>query len=122
MKIAYLPIDERPCNVDMVQRIADSSSDIELVTPGLQLLGKKKAPADTKKLWEWIQSEVPNVDALIISMDMLLYGGLLPSRLHHMTYEQGEVWMDRLRKLRAEHPYVPIYASNVIMRTPKYDS
>lgn len=42
MKIAYLPIDERPCNITYVQMIAESSHDVELFVPGPELLGYKK--------------------------------------------------------------------------------
>lgn len=122
MIIAYLPIDERPCNVDVVKRIADSANDISLVLPELSLLGKKKVPGNTERLWEWLNEIVYDVDAIILSIDMLMFGGLLPSRLHCMSYKQGEQWLERLNKFGAAHPETPIYASNMIMRTPKYNS
>src|SRR5699024_8725997 len=122
MKIAYVPIDERPCNVEMVKRIASSSKDIELLLPEGAWLSKKKEPADTESLWDWIISKASETDAIIVSIDMLVYGGLLPSRLHDMSFEQGLESSERLKQLRASYPHIPVYASNVIMRAPNYNS
>ncbi|MDM5315004.1 DUF4127 family protein [Fictibacillus sp. b24] len=122
MKIAYLPIDERPCNITYVQMIAESSHDVELFVPGPELLGYKKKAANTEGLWNWLKNLAGKVDALILSIDMLVYGGLLPSRLHYLTQKESTVWIERLRSLRQEHPNLGIYASNLIMRTPKYSS
>ncbi|MBT2661617.1 DUF4127 family protein [Bacillus sp. ISL-45] len=122
MKIVYLPIDERPCNVHYVQMMANSSTDIELLMPDVQLLGQKRKAADTEGLWNWLKEKANEADALILSIDMLVYGGLLPSRLHYLHDESTELWMERLRNLRKSYSQMPIYASNLIMRTPKYSS
>ncbi|ANC78684.1 hypothetical protein ABE65_018525 [Fictibacillus phosphorivorans] len=122
MKIAYLPIDERPCNITYVQMIAESSKDVELFVPGPELLGYKKKAANTEGLWNWLKNLAGKVDALILSIDMLVYGGLLPSRLHDLTQKESAVWVERLRSLRQDYPNLGIYASNLIMRTPKYSS
>lgn len=122
MKIAYIPIDERPCNITYVQMIAESSHDVELFVPGPELLGYKKNAANTEGLWNWLKNMAGRVDALILSIDMLVYGGLLPSRLHYLTEKESTVWVERLRSLRRDYPNLGIYASNLIMRTPKYSS
>ncbi|MDG5471503.1 DUF4127 family protein [Jeotgalibacillus sp. ET6] len=122
MKIAYMPIDERPCNVEYVKRIAQSSSQIDLIMPGDHVYGKKKKPADTEGMWIWLMEAAKEADAVILSIDMLFYGGLLPSRLHHHAEKTKEIWLNRLRSLRQSHPELPIFASNLIMRTPKYSS
>ncbi|WP_164667741.1 DUF4127 family protein [Virgibacillus doumboii] len=122
MRIIYIPIDERPCNTYVVERIAGSVSEIEIVLPPEDLFGHKKRPSDTEKLWEWMNDEAIKSDALILSIDMLVYGGLLPSRLHYLSEESGPMWMERLRSFHEAFPDLPIYASNMIMRTPRYSS
>ncbi|WHY77823.1 DUF4127 family protein [Neobacillus sp. WH10] len=122
MKVAYLPIDERPCNLHYVQMIARSGAEVQLILPDSHLLGYKKKPANTEGLWVWLNRAAETADALIISIDMLVYGGLLPSRLHYLTEETAVTWLDRLRSLRQAYPKLPIYASTLIMRTPKYSS
>ncbi|AZB41693.1 DUF4127 family protein [Bacillus sp. FJAT-42376] len=122
MNIVYIPIDERPCNIDYVERMARTSSKIELICPDRALLGRKKEAADVERLWCWLKESAKTADALIISIDMLVYGGLLPSRLHHLSEDTASRWTERLRSLRADYPKLPVYASNLIMRTPKYSS
>ncbi|OLS35906.1 DUF4127 family protein [Bacillus sp. MRMR6] len=122
MRVAYLPIDERPCNVNYVQMIANSSVEVELDLPDEELLGYKKKAADTEGIWAWLQHAAKTADALIISIDMLIYGGLLPSRLHYLAEEAVVTWVERLRLLHYTYPDLPIYASNLIMRCPKYSS
>ncbi|UJL45775.1 DUF4127 family protein [Virgibacillus sp. NKC19-16] len=122
MRIIYIPIDERPCNTEVVKRIANSTSDIELLLPPAELFGLKKSPSNTERLWEWLQKEAEDSDAVILSIDMIIYGGIIPSRLHEMSEETGLMWMERLRSFHKAFPNLPIYASNLIMRTPKYSS
>ncbi len=122
MNIAYLPIDERPCNTDYVRRIADSSAEVKLFLPPQEALGYKKLPADKEMIWKWITDVASEVEAIILSIDMLIYGGLLPSRIHYLRNTEATLWIERLRSLRKEHPGLLIYASNLIMRTPKYSS
>lgn len=122
MKVLYIPIDERPCNTNVVQRIAKTGKDIQLLLPPNEYFGKKKNPAHTGKIWEWIINEATESDAIILSIDMLIYGGLLPSRLHYLTENKVVMWMERLRSLHKKFPKLRIYASNLIMRTPRYSS
>ncbi|WP_215144743.1 DUF4127 family protein [Exiguobacterium qingdaonense] len=120
MKIVYVPIDERPCNVDVVKRIVGVTDEVELLTPPEQLYGYKKQAADKMGMREWVR-RVKDCDALVLSADMLCYGGLLPSRLHHMTEGDGDVFIEWMRTLRKETK-APIYVATMIMRTPKYSS
>lgn len=122
MRIIYTPIDERPCNTHVVERIAATAKDIDLLLPPKTLFGFKKQPADTDGMWQWIQRAAPEVDAIILSIDMLVYGGLLPSRIHYLSEGAVEKWVERLRNFHQQYPALPIYASNMIMRTPKYSS
>lgn len=122
MRIAYVPIDERPCNTSIVESIARSAKELELIMLPKEFFGLKKRPADTENAWEWLNKVGKNLDALILSIDMLLYGGLIPSRLHHLKQERGTAFVNRLRTFHQTHPNVPIYGAISIMRTPKYSS
>lgn len=122
MKIMYIPIDERPCNTTYVDMIAATNPEIQLVMPPQNILGYKKKPANREEIWNWIQQELPNTKALILSIEMFIYGGLIPSRLHSMSEEEASLWINRIVHIHENYPDLPIYASNVIMRTPKYSS
>lgn len=120
MRILYVPIDERPCNVDVVGRIVGVTDEVELLMPPVERLGYKKQAAPIDNLRDWVTT-APSCDALVLSADMLCYGGLLPSRLHHLVEQDRERFIGWLRSLRATTD-VPLYVATMIMRTPKYSS
>ena len=93
-KIVLLPLDERPCNFQFPLKLF-SNKDLDIVRP--EKLGDKKKPASIPKLQNFLLRECMDADSLIVSMDMLLYGGLVPSRLHH---ESTEALMERIGILR----------------------
>ena len=122
MKVLYIPLDERPCNWGYPQMVAHLQPNLELVVPPLDLLGCKKQAADVPQLWQWLHSQIADCLVAILSIEMLVYGGLLPSRLHHHDRETLSVRLNQIRQLKQVHPALTILASNLIMRTPAYNS
>jgi len=119
--IIYLPLDERPCNLQYPTQLAHLAG-LPLKVPPLNLLGDKKKPADCQGLNAWLTDQTDASDKLIVSIDMLVYGGIVPSRLHHLTKEECSARLNVLRELKEQHPGLSIYAFNLIMRTPSYNS
>lgn len=122
MKIIYLPLDERPCNAVYPELMTQPLGTVTLITPPLALLGKKKTPADPEALFTFIEQNIEGADALVVSLEMLIYGGLLPSRLHHTSETVLQSRLERFLALMMRHPQVKIYAFQLIMRTPRYNS
>ena len=122
MKILYIPLDERPCNFYYPQLIASVQTDLDLVVPPLAALGNKKQPAAVDALWEWIWGQVAGCQFALLSIEMLVYGGLLPSRLHQDSVEVLCERLHQIRDLKRKNPGLEILASNLIMRTPAYNS
>lgn len=121
MKAIYVPLDERPCNYSFAGRIAEGSG-VEVIKPEMSILGNKKQAADHERLREFILNNVWKADCLILSLDMLLYGGILPSRLHHLSEEELCRRLSLLDEIKALNPKIKIYAFALIMRCPKYSS
>lgn len=122
MRILLLPLDERPCNYIYPQMIVSSNHSVHLTMPPLDILPKKKIPASFNKIRQYLLKEAVTQDALVISLDMLLYGGLLSSRLHHLTEDILEEHLDDLQELKTLNPHLKIYAFQCIMRCPQYNS
>ncbi len=120
-KIVLLPLDERPCNLIYPRQIFDDAS-FQVVVPDLSILGQKKTPADTQALDRFLEKECRDASGLVVSMDMLLYGGLVPSRLHHLPKETLTARFDILHKLKKQNPKLKIFAFDLIMRCPQYSS
>ena len=53
---------------------------------------------------------------------MLLYGGIVPSRLHNFTIEELLKRLNLIRKIKEINPNIHIYAFSLIMRCPQYNS
>ena len=118
-KIVLLPLDERPCNYEFPMKLF-SHDKVEIVRP--KKLGNKKTPASFETIVEFLREECKDASGLVVSMDMLLYGGLIPSRLHH---EEKETLLERikiLKEIRESNKNLIIYAFQVIMRCPDYSS
>ena len=122
MKIIYIPLDERPCNRLYPEYIANCNDEIEIVSPDISILGRKKQSGNLELIWSFLEENIEDVDVAILSIDMLLYGGLLPSRLHKNTLEELELYVNKIEKLKTINKNLKIYAFNLIMRTPKYNS
>lgn len=122
MKILLVPLDERPCNYDYPQYIAESAADTQLIIPPRKLLGEKKISANLDALWKYVDDCAQNVDAMILSMDMLLFGGLIPSRIHHLLEKNVDEYVLKVKQLKEKNPKLRIYASQCIMRCPSYNS
>lgn len=121
MKLVYIPLDERPCNYHFAKRIAQGSP-IDVKTPPREILGYKKTPANIDALEKFLLDSAADADAFVLSLDMLLYGGILPSRLHHLSEEALTARLSLIEKLKAINPEAKIYAFALIMRCPKYSS
>lgn len=122
MKILYVPLDERPCNYEIPQMVSASNEKVELLIPPVKLLGSKKESADLLELWKYIEEKIKEVDAAVLSVDMLLFGGLIPSRLHTLDEKEVSQYLNNFKSLKMLNPKVKIYASETIMRSPQYDS
>lgn len=116
-KVVYVPLDERPCNERFPRQLA-RMTDVTLVVPDRSLLGDKKRPADTNAVREWMIEAVEGADYLLVSIDLLVYGGIVPSRLHHLSLEECLRRLAVLGEIKRRYPGVKIHAFNLIMRVP----
>ncbi|WP_028550182.1 DUF4127 family protein [Paenibacillus sp. UNC451MF] len=120
-KIVYLPLDERPCNYRYPLYLA-SMTDMVLELPAMSLLGGKKAAADTDAVAQWLIGAAKGADYLIVSIDMLVHGGIVPSRLHHTPQSVCEERLHVLARVKQCNPTLRIFAFNLITRVPAYSS
>lgn len=117
-KILMVPLDERPCNYGFPSIMPKAGFDV--VMPPLELMGLKKRPGKADKIAEWLLNNVCESDLVILSMDTVIYGGLIPSRLHHDDAETLNGRADVVRKLKKARPDLRIFAFQTIMRCPFY--
>ncbi|MDQ3812405.1 MAG: DUF4127 family protein, partial [Armatimonadota bacterium] len=112
--LALIPLDNRPCNVRFPRQIAAIGGS-ELLTPPDAILGYFSTPGRPEELIHWLHN-VPPVEALLVSIDMLAYGGLVASRRPLVSQETALARLQVLRQFRAARPQTAIYAFNILMR------
>lgn len=119
--ILYIPLDERPCNMDFIGLISQDT-EYHIHIPYEKINGCKKRPTDVDALLEWIEANISQFDGAILSMDMLLYGGIVPSRIHKSSKTQLLQRLEIIKNLKKKNSRLKIYAFNLIMRCPSYSS
>jgi hypothetical protein len=118
-RVVFLPVDERFCTRDYFLLLA-RAANINVVTPPKSYLGAKKTPPDIRRLHKWLDETVATGDYLILSIDMLVHGGLIPSRMSLDTLDTLKERLSLVKGLRARG--VKIYATTTVTRTPFYNS
>lgn len=86
--VAYIPLDDRPVNVERIEYLA-ASAGITLLMPESPLFATRLDGqpqnsggqiGDRKALLEWLKSVERKADIFVISLDQMLSGGLVGSR------------------------------------------
>lgn len=117
MRIALLPLDDRPVNVSLPQDVARVAGAVVEVPPS-KILPNYRTPGDTEKLASWLldRSEDSTTDHLVVSLDMLCFGGLIGGRVGHDSTETALSRLNVLRTARARRPTLKISAVSLVMR------
>ena len=114
MKICVIPIDNRPVCYNLIKDIVALDKSIELLIPPREFLGDLKKQANIEALFNWLKS-MPECEKIILSLDTLAYGGLIPSRRSPETFEEIKDRVGQLKKI-LETKNAEIYAFSSIMR------
>ena len=115
--LLFIPLDNRPVCFSYPVKVMEAAG-YKIYTPPEKLLATRTAPADTEKLWKWLESRAEKVDAAVISTDALIYGGLVASRTHSMSMPELEAKVRRLQNLRMDKD-TRLYGFSTLMRTPR---
>lgn len=114
VQIAFIPIDNRPVCYTLAQQIADIDDDLHLFLPDRNLLGDLTKTADVQGILDWLEN-LHEVDKVIVSLDTIAYGGLVPSRRCDDKFEQIVERLEKFKKI-LEKKNAQVYAFSSIMR------
>lgn len=114
MNIAFIPIDNRPVCYTLPEQICAIDSDINLFMPKREFLGSLTKYADVEAIFGWLK-KLPQMDAIVMCLDTVAYGGLIPSRRCSDTFEKIKTRVENLKKI-LENKKTKIYAFSSIMR------
>lgn len=114
MNIAFIPIDNRPVCYTLPEQICAADDSIKLFMPQREWLGDLNKYADVDKIFQWLK-DLPPVDAVILPLDTVAYGGLISSRRSTDTFEKIKERIEKLKYILSEKN-AKIYAFSSIMR------
>ena len=120
--VILLPLEARPVCFQLPISTAEMAG-INLHTPPKSFLGVLKQAADLSQINVWLERTLRQYPEapIIVSLDLLVYGGLIPSRLHTDSLETLQLRLQNfsshsLMKTRC------VYSFSSIMRIPNYNN
>jgi hypothetical protein len=120
-RLALLPLDDRPVNYDQPWWLGRAAG-IEVVRPPREWLGGPLRPAARDRLADWLQDEGQSADGVVVAVDTLAYGGLIPSRQSETPLADVAAALEPLRAIREARPTSLILAFSVLMRVSRSNS
>lgn len=115
LRIALVPLDERPVCADLPGMVA-AVAGASVATPPADLMPRFRRPGDPVGLARWLHEHAQSVDTVVVALETLGHGGLVPSRLSVVPTRTVAATWETLRQIA-----VPVHASTVVMRTPDAD-
>ncbi|GGN97852.1 DUF4127 family protein [Saccharibacillus kuerlensis] len=139
-KVVYVPLDDRPANLDDVI-VQGKAAGLEVLTPersiirnrmddkaeveGTEVIGTSGAVyGDSAAVGRFLKENASQADGFIISIDMLAYGGLIGSRRlredgggDYPDYDPNTTaLLNVIADLKRDYPGKPIFLLDTIMR------
>ncbi|UGS25432.1 DUF4127 family protein [Microbacterium resistens] len=116
-RIALLPLDDRPVNVRLPADVA-AVAGVALDVPPASILPSYRTAGDADALGAWLRERAQDPDTvhLVVSIDMLVHGGLIASRTSHDSTRTVLARLDVLREIRRSRPDLPISAVSLVTR------
>lgn len=116
LRVVLVPLDDRPVCLQYPQMLA-GLAHADVVAPPIEALGRFTTPGNTTAIAAWLRAQDwSRVDALIVSLDMLAYGGLVASRVHGVDEPTALARLTVLDEVAKAHPALPVYAFSTLMR------
>jgi hypothetical protein len=119
--VAVLPVDDRPVNYDY-PRLLGRAAGLDVTLPPREWLGNPWRDSRHDELVRWVDQASRSADALIVSIDTLGYGGLIPSRRSTESADAVLRRLEVLRTVQARRRDLPILASSVVLRINRSNS
>lgn len=115
-RILLVPLDSRPAAGQFAQMIANMAN-VDVRLPLYTTLGRFTTPGSPSAILNWLQTQdYSDVKAVVVSADMIAYGGLIASRTDETSKALALERLQKLARIRALHPEVKFYVFSSIMR------
>ncbi len=115
-RILLIPLDSRPAAGQFAQMIG-KIANVDVRMPPYEALGRFTTPGSPERVLDWLESQdLSQVSSVIVSSDMVCYGGLIASRLNDVTATEARARLDRLVRICKSSPTTKLYIFSATMR------
>lgn len=115
-RIILVPLDSRPAAGQFSQMIG-RMANVYVQVPPPQILGRFTSPGKPEAIFDWLEKQkLDDVIAVVVSTDMIAYGGLIASRSPEVSQEQAMQRFARLAQFKAKLKNRPLFGFSGIMR------
>lgn len=116
LRMLLIPIDDRPATGQFAQMIGQIAG-VQVEMPPERWMGRFLEPGDPDRILDWLAEQpLGRYDAVIVSTDMIQFGGLIASRVPDVDVATATARLQRLTEIRRRTPGVPFYAFSSLMR------
>lgn len=114
-KLLLVPPDTRPPTLEFPVKLARAVG-LEVFTPPLEALNTLNQPGNFEILKAWLLKNVAKTDLLILSLEQLTLGGMIPARQVDDSLDEVLKKLKLLSHLKTLNPNLSILAFGVIVR------
>lgn len=115
--ILYVPQDNRPVDFAYTVNTAQDAG-YTIITPPQRYLSSSNFKGSPEQLLQWVDAHAGEADAMVLSVDSLVYGGLVDSRKHNLDMATLVRRVTEIEKIKNHYSHIPIYAFSTVMRSP----
>lgn len=116
--LLFVPLDDRPCTRDFPVQLAPLAG-WTLRHPPAAKLGTFTAAGNPPELLKWLDKHLRDAEGAILSVDMLVLGGLVASRTWDIDGETARTRLNTLAQTLGNGPR-PIDVFSILMRVPPF--
>ena len=115
--ILYVPQDDRPVDYAYTVKTAEDAG-YTVLPPPRQYLSGSNFHGSPDELMNWVETHASEADAMVLSVDSLVYGGLVDSRKHNLDMNTIMNRLKNVESLHGKYSHTPIYVFSTVMRSP----
>lgn len=115
-RIALVPLDDRPISLQY-PTLLGAVADATIVTPPRGVLGRHLRAGDGEAIARWLDGlDLMTLDAVVVSADMLAYGGLVGSRVLRVFENEARHRLEAIGRLKQRRPELTVFVIGTVPR------
>ena len=116
LTFVVVPLDDRPVTAQLPRSLG-AIAGVSVAEPPRPLLGRYLTPGDSAGILRWLRDDAPrDARAYVISQDMIVYGGLVASRIPGVSRAEAYTRLQNLAAIRAARPAASFAVFGTVMR------